>query len=614
MNASRSRLVALGVVTLVAVGVALCYNNYANNKGKIRGKKSRKEDKRSPKKKKKKKTRDGDGESPSKMESPIKKKDMLAALVKLMAVGTQREKELAAGGTLEFAHEDKRNIKRVLHEDGMLAAIVSILRDHSPENKESRERAAAILSTCCVNADNRSIVGQVEGCIAALVVMVRSGCQEAAICLYNLSIQHTVNKTMVGKEEGCVEALLTMLRDGNASAREHAAGALMCLSTLPLHQISMASVDGIFEILISRMQDDIIAGGDCTVKGKEKALVCFLHLSIPPENKVRMAAMSGCLPTLVALMRGGDDNSDGSDGDGGSNLLRERAAAAVSSLANDKTNQVTIANEHQQVVPALISLLRRWEEGSDLVREEALSALFNLTCNPQTGLATQVRIVHGKEGGVAALVAILRYAGSSSRCMEHAVGTLMSLAYHADNRTVIGDDESDCIGALVALLKDNGGGGGQQNTGNISLKCIEKAAGCLNNLCFENKNMARVMATAGGVQALVALLRGDGEDAISNSSSPSRSGRRSSSRRRKQNAAAVLLNLSRGGDDNQRVIIDAGGLAAAEAQCSSSISSSGSGKEEQGGHVAALVHALRGHSTSLIASGGEGESMVLTLQ
>ena len=184
------------------------------------------------------------------------------------------------------------------------------------------------------------------------------------------------------------------------------------------------------------------------------------------------------------------------------------------------------------------------------VGEKAAEAL----CVLSVGIHNKVTIA--EEGGVEVLVAAVGSAVVAPRCREKAASALMDLAFDAHNQALIA--AAGGIRCLVDMLRGGSGPGGGAGGGSTMIM-REKAAGALWNLAANNAHNKEAIREAGGIPALVDLVRfGSAEG--------------------QERAAAALQNLAANSPDNQRDIASAGGIDALVGLLQDSVSRMGSEK------------------------------------
>jgi HEAT repeat protein len=120
------------------------------------------------------------------------------------------------------------------------------------------EKAAEALLNLAFNANNLIKIANTEGCLLALVNLVKDGSpgarEMAAGALSNLAV-HEENKIKIAKTEGCLLALVNLVKDGSPVARGNAAWALWNLSFNSNNLIKIGEEDALAPLL------DLAKGG-----------------------------------------------------------------------------------------------------------------------------------------------------------------------------------------------------------------------------------------------------------------------------------------------------------------------------------------------------------------
>ncbi|KAK8939613.1 U-box domain-containing protein 17 [Platanthera guangdongensis] len=202
---------------------------------------------------------------------------------------------------------------------------------------------------------------------------------------------------------------------------------------------------------------------------QENAVTALLNLSINDANKTKIISQTGCLSSIIRVLRRGLTP-----------VARENAAAALFSLSavHDYKKRIT---EEPSGVEALARLLRK---GTARGRKDAAMALFNLSTHPENWERMVV------SGAVAALVGAVR----DEEVAEEAAGALALLARQPVVAGMVGWEEQAVVG--LAGVMSAGSARGREN-----------AAAALHEICRRGgaevaERVARVPGVAGVVQTV----------------------------------------------------------------------------------------------------------------
>ena len=194
----------------------------------------------------------------------------------------------------------------------------------------------------------------------------------------------------------------------------------------------------------------LLCDGSDGVKSEAAAALC--NIAIDGDYKVVIEA--GAIPPLISLVHAG------------SALTQANAAGALKALALNDSNLAVVS---AGAIPPLIALVKN---GDDDGKFEAVGALWNISKEDAN------RVTIHEEGGLAVLLAVLR---DGSKNAKH-----------------------DALGALCKLYENKEWKVTRAATGVISN--VAAAAGALANLAL-NSNVAVAIVEAGGIPALVAVIR-----------------------------------------------------------------------------------------------------------
>uniref|UniRef100_A0A0G4HDV7 U-box domain-containing protein n=1 Tax=Chromera velia CCMP2878 TaxID=1169474 RepID=A0A0G4HDV7_9ALVE len=172
-------------------------------------------------------------------------------------------------------------------------------------------------------------------------------------------------------------------------------------------------------------------------------------------------------------------------------------------------------------VETLVRLLR---SRSAHTRERAAAALQSLS-----GSDEECRKTIPKQGGIPALVIVLRSTNDTAIARESAAGALSNLSVNRKNQKTIASLAAGALPPLVSFLK----------VGSDTAK--ENAAAALTNLATNNAENEATIADSGAIPRLVTLLK-EGTDVA------------------KRNAASALLELCANSSENRVKIAKAGAI------------------------------------------------------
>lgn len=177
--------------------------------------------------------------------------------------------------------------------------------------------------------------------------------QENSItAMLNLSI-YDKNKSRIMDVEGCLGAIVEVLRFGcTTEARENAAATLFSLSAVHEFKKEIVEKQGAIEALAG-----LVRYG--TPRGKKDAVTALYNLSTHTENSARMID-SGAVSVLVEALR-----NEG---------VSEEAAGALALIVRQPTCAEAVANE-ERAVSGLIEMMRC---GTPRGKENAVAALLGL--------------------------------------------------------------------------------------------------------------------------------------------------------------------------------------------------------------------------------------------
>ena len=294
-------------------------------------------------------------------------------------------------------------------------------------------------------------------------------------------------------QAGNPESLVDLLKKGMLAAKDYALWSLS-LSISATNQEIVAASGGV-QPLIDQL-------GDGRVFTREQAALALSKIAHNNEaTRSKVTASGGVTPLIRQLDASGGATSE---------LLRQNASSALADLSIDPVARDEIVGAGG--IRPLVLLLQ--DEGRD-TKKFAAMALARLSKDHE---ATQSAIAEA--GAIAPLVALLDGL-EGGEAQQEAAGALFALADHERNRLAI--TEADGIGWLVSLL-------GSENPSSR-----QHAEGALVRLSIENANRVLI------IKKLVDMLQDTGNAA-------------------QEQAAAALANLARESEDNRKSIVEANGI------------------------------------------------------
>ncbi|GFP96960.1 U-box domain-containing protein 17 [Phtheirospermum japonicum] len=152
-------------------------------------------------------------------------------LVGQLANGSPSAKTVAAMEIRFLAKTGKHN-RACLAEAGAIPLLKGLL---SSFDAYAQENSVTALLNLSIYDKNKSVIMEVDGCLAATVEVLRYGLstearENAAATLFSLSAVHEFKKR-IAQEEYAIEALSGLLRDGSPRGQKDAVTALFNLST-----------------------------------------------------------------------------------------------------------------------------------------------------------------------------------------------------------------------------------------------------------------------------------------------------------------------------------------------------------------------------------------------
>ncbi|KAL8468305.1 hypothetical protein ACS0TY_031515 [Phlomoides rotata] len=154
-----------------------------------------------------------------------------ALLVEQLENGTPRAKTVAAWEIRLLAKTGREN-RAYVAEAGAIPLLKRLL---SSSDAFAQENSVTAMLNLSIYDKNKSRIMDVEGCLGAIVGVLRFGHttearENAAATLFSLSAVHDYKK-QIAEEDGAVEALAEMLIEGTSRGKKDAVTALFNLST-----------------------------------------------------------------------------------------------------------------------------------------------------------------------------------------------------------------------------------------------------------------------------------------------------------------------------------------------------------------------------------------------
>ncbi|KAI3466770.1 hypothetical protein Pfo_023433 [Paulownia fortunei] len=231
-------------------------------------------------------------------------------LVEQLANGTPRAKTVAAMEIRYLAKTGRQN-RACIAEAGAIPLLKRLL---SSSDAFAQENSVTAMLNLSIYDKNKSIIMDVEGCLGAIVGVLRYGHttearENAAATLFSLSAVHDFKK-QIAQEEWAIKALAGLLREG-------------------------------------------------TPRGKKDAVTALFNLSTHTENCARMIE-SGAITALVGAL--------------GCESVSEEAAGALALIVRQPSGAEAVGNE-EMAVAGLIGMMRC---GTPRGKENAVAALLEL--------------------------------------------------------------------------------------------------------------------------------------------------------------------------------------------------------------------------------------------
>ncbi|KAL4563376.1 hypothetical protein LXL04_027417 [Taraxacum kok-saghyz] len=228
------------------------------------------------------------------------------------------------------------------------------------------------------------------------------------------------SRPAVEANKATVRLLIQELENGSDSGKAIAAREIRFLAKTGRENRGFIAESGVIphlKILLSSQ----------TPIAQENAVTAMLNLSIYDKNKSRIMEESGCLTSIVAVLKSGHTIES-----------RENAAATLFSLSAVHEYKKLIADE-PGALPTLAGMLL---SGTPRGRKDAVTALFNLS----THTANCVKMI--ESGVVKSLVEALECDGVA----EEAAGALALIIRQPVGAEAVGNEESAVVG-LIGMMR-----------------------------------------------------------------------------------------------------------------------------------------------------------------
>ncbi|KAL1555952.1 U-box domain-containing protein 17 [Salvia divinorum] len=256
-----------------------------------------------------------------------------AVLVEELANGTPRAKTVAAW-EIRLLAKTGRESRAYIAEAGAIPLLKLLLPS---TDAFAQENSVTALLNLSIYDKNKSRIMEVEGCLGAIVGVLRNGHttearENSAATLFSLSAVHDYKKE-IAREDGAVEALAGMLVDGTARGKKDAVTALFNLSTHPENCARMIE-SGAVRVLVGALEREGIA---------EEAAGALALIVRQPIGAEAVGKEEGAVLGLTGMMRCGTPRG------------KENAVAALLELCKSGGAAAT-----QRVLraPAMASLLQ----------------------------------------------------------------------------------------------------------------------------------------------------------------------------------------------------------------------------------------------------------------
>lgn len=254
-------------------------------------------------------------------------------LVEQLKNGSQRAKTMAAWEIRLLAKTGREN-RAYIAEAGAIPLLKTLLPS---SDAFAQENSVTALLNLSIYDRNKSRIMEVEGCLGAIVGVLRYGHttearENSAATLFSLSAVHDYKK-QIAEEEGGVEALARMLIEGTSRGKKDAVTALFNLSTHP-ENCSRMIESGAVTALVEALKCESIS---------EEAAGALALVVRQPAGAEAVAKEEAAVAGLTGMMRCGTPRG------------KENAVAALLELCKSGG---AAATERVLRAPAMASLLQ----------------------------------------------------------------------------------------------------------------------------------------------------------------------------------------------------------------------------------------------------------------
>ncbi|WOG86572.1 hypothetical protein DCAR_0205787 [Daucus carota subsp. sativus] len=239
----------------------------------------------------------------------------------------------------------------------------------------------------------------------------------------------SASKAAIEANKATAQLLIQQLADGSQGAKTVAAREIRLLAKTGRENRAYIAEAGAIPHLKALLSS-------VNAVAQENSVTAMLNLSIYDKNKSRIVDETGCLGSIVKVLRFGHTTE-----------ARENAAATLFSLSAVHDYKKRIAQE-DGAVEALAGLLT---EGTQRGKKDAVTALFNLS----THMDNCAKMIDS--GAVAALVQALGFDGVA----EEAAGALALIVRQPIGAEAVGNEET-AVAGLISMMR-SGSPKGKEN-------------------------------------------------------------------------------------------------------------------------------------------------------
>jgi hypothetical protein len=316
--------------------------------------------------------------------------------------------------------------------------------------------------------------------------------------LWTLALNADTTKTSIGKQGGIRVILAAMQRhnrvnQSDAAVQASCLGALWSLSLLESNAMWIALRGGIDLIISAMLRHN--SGTD--IDGELQRVGCLLLTSLSREGLTKSAGIrtmlmrQGGISVLLRAMRRHNSGSHLSA------MLQQAGCTAIANLAKDSKSRQLCLAEDGGIQVVLEALQKHSGAECLLVQREGCKALAHIAQNIYNSISI------GKQGGVMAVLAVMRKFGSASdsdvSLQESACLALSNLAQTYENRASI--MESDGLDLVLAAME----AGRNRSILGLDADLQLAACGVLSRLAKDSEN-ANVIAERGGIEVVLLVL------------------------------------------------------------------------------------------------------------